>query len=259
MTTIALGIPHLPDGGERDQSLADLLAALKQPSGPVPALAGREYLSVTCKIFDEKKPNRAWAHDMWQWGIATGADLFLTLQDDTEVMPRFWDALAAMLPALPPRAVLGLAGHHPGCETAYRQDARWGRTRAWVVGWAYAMHRADLVELVAYERSTDPKLTEDSLINVWCSETGRDAWHPLPSPVDHRLDLPSTYPGNTGHTYRKSHVRWDREPELLARMVSPDYWKIGRMPLGLVEPHPPGVLHTVLGSPNYGGSPPAPR
>lgn len=46
------------------------------------------------------------------------------------------------------------------------------------------------------------------MIGLWCATTGRKVYHPLPTIVDHDVNLVSTY-GNDNHENRRSTVRWD--------------------------------------------------
>lgn len=244
---VRLGIPHKPDGGERDRSLAELRAQLE----PLPR-------NVTIKVFDEVKPNRAWARDMWQWAAYSDAEFFLTLQDDVRVMPTFWPVLFAMLCHLPQNAVLGLAAQDGRITPAMRP---WVRSRAWVVGWGYGMWREGVRDLARHDLSgMAPDMTEDSFVNAWAVGAGRDVWHPVPTPAQHRVELASTY-GN--HRYRAA-CDWTALPEReWAGLADPAAWAAADPPhlRGMVQNAPtPAVVHhpNVMGSPNWGGSPPPP-
>jgi hypothetical protein len=188
-------------------------------------------------VLSDRAPNREWARTMWRWGVETGADMFVTLQDDVELAPRFLDILRAMLPAVPSRAILGLAGHHPGLNG---QPGPWARSGGWVVGWAYGMSRETLRELVDFDASgIDADHTEDMFVNSFAARYGHETWHPLPSVVDHRTEIESTYGNDGRHPYRRSHVRWDGCD--LNVLASPEYWR----PKG----EPPWIEY----GPNWGG------
>lgn len=244
---VRLGIPHKPDGGERDRSLADLLKALE----PLPR-------NVTLRVFDEKKPNRAWARDLWGWGSAEDVEFFLTLQDDVRVMPKFWPVLYSMLTYLPHGAVLGIGAQDARIAPAMRP---WVRSRAWVMGWAYGMWREDAQALRDYDLSGEgAQWTEDTFVNEWCKKTGRDVWHPVPTPAQHRTELQSTY----SNWPRPAACDWTRVSESeQARMATPAYWAATAPPylkgmVNTVDPGPTLVHPNIMGSPNYGGSPPVP-
>jgi hypothetical protein len=220
-TTIALCIPHRPDIPERAENVKRILAALGEA-----ALSGVTGCQV--HVLTDLAPNRVWARRMWAWGLETGADVFLTLQDDVELAPRFLGILRAMLPAVPPSALLGLAGHHPGMKRAV---GPWARSGGWVVGWAHAMRRGTLAELVARDASkVGAAENEDEFINHFVAATGREVWHPVPSPVDHRLDLASTYENDGRHPFRASHVRWDGEGVDAAPLTDPAHWRVTSTP-----------------------------
>jgi hypothetical protein len=210
---IALGIPHLPGRG-RDENLRRLLQTVDGPNiGPV-------------QVFSDVEPNRAWARRMWRWGLSTGADFFLTLQDDVECYPFLPAALDALLPELSPRGILGLAGHHPGLKTV---RGPWARSRHWCVGWAYGMWMPTLEGLVALDASGQGgHLTEDSFVNTFAGRTGHDIWHTTPSLVDHLTDLPSTYGNDGRHPFRRSHVRWEG---WASDLTDPRYWETPSVPL----------------------------
>ena len=246
VTTLALCIPHRPDVPARVDNVARLRREL-----------GAE--GVALRVLDERLPNREWARRMWRWGVASGADFFLTLQDDTELAPRFLECLRALLPSLPRSAILGLGGHHPGLRQA---AAPWARSRHWVVGWAYGMWLPTLAGLVDFDASgAHPQLTEDSLVNTYAGAHGLDVWHPVPSLVDHRTDFPSTYGNDGAQPFRRSHVRWEGHDP--AWLTDPGYWRPrgGALPPLLQHPTyasvqgaqngppaPPGFQHTVMAS-----------
>lgn len=244
MKTIALGIPHLPDGGPRDARVAHLRLIL----GTIMPSHRRE--------FTDKEPNAVWSEKMWRWGLETGADFFLTLQDDSDVMPEgFWPALQAMLTVLPKGAALGLSAVHPEAIKVRAQGHRWYRTQSWLVGWGYGLWREDLEELLAFREDLGEDaaaLNEDSLVNAFIAATGRSTWHPVPSIVDHDTSLESNY-GNDEHTCRRTVVRWDAYRP--AELAAPEFWRLqGASPplLGMVVN--PGLSHVdlVVATPHKG-------
>ncbi len=213
--TIALGIPHTPWVPERAESMARLRAEL----GNRPQFY---------REFDDKASNRVWARQMWNWAVETGADFFLTLQDDVMAAPCFWPALRAMLAQLPRGSSLGLTQVHPvGAEVA-RRGHRWYRTQAWNVGWAYGMWREDLFEFARYELAAHPAVNEDELVNQWHGDAGKFVWHPVPTIVDHDTSIPSSY-ANDHHSHRRPAVTWRGYAE--ADLTAPDFWKVsGEVP-----------------------------
>ncbi len=217
MKTLALGIPHLPDRGARDERLHALLGVIDSGAGYPERL----------RVFTDREPNAVWSKKMWTWGLETGAEFFLTLQDDSDLMPEgFWPAIHAMLTVLPKGAALGLSAVHPEAIKVRAQGHRWYRTQSWLVGWGYGLWREDLEALLEFREELGDDaaaLNEDQLVNVFISATGRSTWHPIPSIVDHDTSLESNY-GNDAHTCRRTVVRWDgyRPGELAA----PEFWRL---------------------------------
>jgi hypothetical protein len=267
MTSIALGLPYLPSfSPERDASLAKLKRDLALPEhlGEGIFTAPSHPQLVGYREFTDKEPNRVWARKMWKWGLETGAEFFLTLQDDVEAMPEgFWEALQAMLAHLPRGNVLGLASIHPGARELMSRGHRWFRTRAWCVGWGYGLWREDLEALVQFDAGgAAPTDTEDSFVNRFVGETGRFVWHPSVSIIDHRCDLESSY-RNDDHINRRATVRWEGfDPKELG---SEGFWRPQSkqppplIPMPQAVPIPTSIAkHRVfIATPHKGGLEPA--
>lgn len=176
--------------------------------------------------FTDREPNRVWSGKMWSWGVETGAEWFVTLQDDSLIAPCFWSALRAMMEAVPDTCrVLGLSSVHPMGREIERRGHRWYRTAAWCIGWGYAIRRDDLAEFLAW-RVTHPSevahFNEDSLLNHWIRTTGRTAWHPVPTIVDHDTSIDSQY-ANDQHAHRRSSVTWRDYGE--GSLTDPSWWR----------------------------------
>jgi hypothetical protein len=236
VTTIALGIPHCPWVPAREASMDRLRTELGTGwRGLASPAMGCE----SSREFTDKQANHEWSLSMWSWGLETGCDFFLTLQDDVEVMPGgFWPAFQAMLAVLPKAAALGLSSVHPGARDVERQSHRWYRTRSWLVGWAYGLWREDLIELLKFRESLGDavtKITEDALVNRFISETGRATWHPVPTIVDHDTTVDSSY-GNDSHLHRRAAVRWEGYKP--AELAAPSFWR-------LQGPEPPPLLESL--------------
>lgn len=205
-----IAIPHAKKKPGRKESLARLLDAI----GEVPA-------DVPFKVFDEPGPHWRWSLDMWSWGHETGADYFVTFQDDVTVPTTIIPALRAMLTSAPKGAdAMALFGVHPLAREIARMGGRWHRSHGWILGVSYALSRSFLAEFVPWVRANEAKARvtcEDALANQFCIETGRHVFHCLPSLVEHDLTIPSTWadqahsmgldrPENHGH--RKAVVSW---------------------------------------------------
>lgn len=210
MTSIALAVPHTPWVPERAASMARV-RPLRDGADSYAEFTGR-------------MSNKQWPRVMWCWLLETGADVLLSVQDDTLPAPHFWPALRAMLPHVGERAVLGLSAVHPLGPTMAAAGHRWYRTQSWLVGWAYAIRRSDLQEFVAFV-DTNPdwvaKYNEDELLNRWIQHTGRSSWHPVPTIIDHDTSIKSSY-ANDDHTHRRATVTWHGYSA--DALASEDFW-----------------------------------
>lgn len=195
---IALSITHAPWIPERVENMRKLWEILR-----VDGFYHEE---------TERCPNWVWSENQWRWSLETGADYCLFLQDDLRVAPDFWKALWSMLEAVPDQ-VISLYNGHPATKTLAREGYRWCTTADGLVGMGYVFPRALLQEFVTW-RSFALKplavehITEDTLIDVWCVATGRKVWHPIPTIIDHLVELDSSY-GNDAHRYRRPSVTWE--------------------------------------------------
>lgn len=213
--TFALGIPHTPWNTDRVVSLGQLAASLKT------------YDLKHFKLFEERESYTEWSKKLWGWGVETGASHLLQLQDDVIVAPNFWPAISAMVEAVPDK-IIGLQGAHPVYRALSREGHRWARSHAWMVGVGYILPRVDLEELVKFRDIFDGiahEKTEDEFIAWFCTETGREVWHPIPTLIDHDTDLPSTYAhlGNDKHEFRRPTVTWREYGE--NEITRLDFWE----------------------------------
>lgn len=216
---VALGIPHAKHIEGRPQSLARLYEMLGDSHG------------ITCRVFSERESNRAWARRMWEWFASTGVEWCLQLQDDVIVGPRFWEALTAMLMGFQ-HDCIGLEAAHPAGKLLAAQGHRWYRTRAWVVGVGWVLRRTVVEELLQWDGPAD--LNEDDYIGAFLNHTGRDAYHPIPTIIDHDTSVPSAY-DNDKHALRRPTVLWHEYPENV--LVDPDFWRMDQEVPMLVSPY----------------------
>jgi hypothetical protein len=210
---LALALPHTPWIPHRVESFRRLGAELHAAGD------GHD----ECRTFSDRESNKVWPRKLWGWALDTGATHLVQLQDDVIVSPHFWATLRAMLTARP-RDVIGLSAVHPHGPDIARQGHRWYRTPG-VVGWAYVFPRELLAAFVAWVDAR-PEIVavrnEDDLIGDWLAATGRTAWHPVPTIVDHDVSVPSTY-ANDAHMHRRATVTWrGYDP---ADLVSADWWR----------------------------------
>jgi hypothetical protein len=224
---IALGIPHAKHIEGRPESLRRLIDAIV-PSYP-DELNG---ITLDFCLFSERESNRSWARKLWEWGASTDDDWLLQLQDDVIVPPFFWPALRAMLTNFP-HDCIGLEAAHPAGPLLAAQGHRWYKTRAWVVGVGWVLRRTVVEELLKWDGP--PELNEDDYIGAFLKMTGRDAYHPIPTIIQHDTTVPSAYM-NDGHALRKATVTWENYPE--ASMVDPDFWRINAGSLAIDQEIP---------------------
>jgi|HubBroStandDraft_1064217.scaffolds.fasta_scaffold85459_2 hypothetical protein len=197
--TIALGIPHTPWLPARVASMARLSDDLDVGEADM------------FRKFSDREPNHVWSAKLWTWGLECGASHLLQLQDDVIVMPRFWEALRAMIAAVPDR-VIGLEAAHPAGRRLARQGYRWYTTADMLIGVGYVFPRA-LLEHFLHWRSTalrdgwEQEISEDTLIGLWALATRQRIFHPIPTIIDHDTTIASSY-GNDAHAYRNPSVTW---------------------------------------------------
>jgi len=198
--TFAIGIPHTPWIPERVASYRRLLGAL-----------GVEGDAVAARTFADRAPNHVWSGDMWRWGAEQRASHFVTLQDDAMVAPNFWRALRAMVAAVPDE-VIGLEVAHKATKALALARRRWFTTADCLIGVGYVLPTGLLQDFLRW-RATALKpgalerVSEDTLVALWCLVTGRRIWHPIPTLIDHDTGIASTY-GNDSHPNRRPEVTW---------------------------------------------------
>lgn len=181
---VSLAVPHTPWRPERAASLQRLLGYAGQSS--------------FTKIFQDRESHPVWTEKAWQWSVSQDVDYCLFLADDTMYtgdLGRFWDWVRALNEGNPGQ-IMGLTSQDPRATRLMRSGYNWYTFTAWTVGWGYSLPKKDLVEFLAW-RAVQPKEMwstwgDDQLINIWCYETNRQTWHPLPTLIDHDTTLEST-------------------------------------------------------------------
>lgn len=250
----ALALPHTPWIPARAESFARLLDGLglvehdDDCTGDLPleyGICARPGVPVVhLALFRDKEPNRVWSQKMWRWaverGVRQGVTHLVQIQDDVQVAPNFWDALTAMVSAVP-NQIIGLEQAHPMGPEIFRKGEHWCRTRAWLIGPAYVFPVHLLAEFLQWCDANPERVAsenEDTLVNRWAAEHAQiDIWHPVPTIIDHDTSVPSTYPGNESHSHRRPTVTWQCVPaEMLAATA---YWTPPQEPLPqrLVDPY----------------------
>ena len=200
--SVALGIPHAPWRSERIVSYRRLASQLLENVSI--ELAGH-------RVFADREPNYSWSAKLWQWAVDTGATHLLQLQDDVIVAPNFWSHLGRMLEGVP-NGVIGLEAVHPNVANV---TGCWYKTYDCLIGVGYVVPTTLLRDFLEWRsklrKGAIESVSEDTLLGVWCMVTDHGVWHPVPTIVDHDVDLPSTY-GNDAHGHRKPLVTWQDRP-----------------------------------------------
>lgn len=161
---------------------------------------------------ETRAKNWVWSEIMWTRAASrTDVDACVFLQDDLEVAPDFWKWLLALVEGRP-NDVIGLENAHPGARVAFLQGHPGYTTCDGLIGVGYVIPRAVLVDFIEWRRNElvpqgVERISEDSLIGLYCLARDRKIFHPTPTFIDHDLDISSTY-GNDGHMYRAPQVTW---------------------------------------------------
>ncbi len=209
---ISLAISHTPWIPARVESLARLLSSLDL------------HAFAAFKLFQDKEPNHVWSGKMWDWAANEDVSHCLFLQDDATVSPDFFGCLSDLI-AAHPEHVLGLQVAHPQAETFAEAGHAWFSTSDGLVGVGYLVPRPTLWRFDTWRnalpRETVESISEDTLLGLYCLVRGERIYHPLPTIVDHDVELASTY-ANDGHSNRRSRVRWDTHPELFRNAIWDD-------------------------------------
>lgn len=239
-SSIAIAIPTTADWmPERAASLARLREGLS----PFPPYVG------AVREFRDREPNREWSRKLWTWGLEVGADYLLQLQDDVIVAPRFWDHLSAMLAAVPDE-IIGLEAAHPWGPRLAASGVRWYTTADMLIGVGYVIPHAVLDEFLRWRASElvdGWHADEDMLLCCFCMATGRRIWSPIPTVIDHDVELASNY-GHENHTHRRPSVTWKDKPIPLAD-IGPSIlaWTPNGTPhLGRFYDHTPALCRRIV-------------
>ena len=251
MVTVCLGIPTTADWvPERAKSLERLLGELGVEQNESVAPDG-----VPVKILRARAPHWVWSEQLWTWGVQTGADWVLQLQDDVRVAPNVWPALRAMLEAVPADCeVICLEVAHQAAKALADEGVRWITTADALIGVGYLVRRETLKAFLEWRRTqlhdgalAEGGLTEDTMLGIFCMVTGRRVWGPLPTLIDHDTSIASTY-GNDEHTNRRPLVRWDTgnwaagfELDDADSLESPSFWSAKPKHLGRFYEATPGL------------------
>ena len=198
MITFALAIPTTADWvPERAASLERLKAQLG-------------HRPVYYREFRDREPNWSWSGKLWEWGLRCARAHLVQLQDDVVVGPEFWPTLRAMVDERPDDII--------GLESVLAPSSPWYTSGDGLIGVGYVLPPDVLAWLIDWREGLRPgaiqSLNEDQLLGLYAHVSGRRIWHPVPTIIDHDVEIVSTY-GNDHHSHRrpaKSTVRGDAPP-----------------------------------------------
>lgn len=223
----SLSIDHTPWKPERVECLAEMLRELKPAPGPV-WIHDTDYRG---RPWEEVKEQ--WALSKWRWHLSTDATHHVMMSDDLSIMPGFWRAVEGMVAAAPDSAI-GCMSNHPDGPSLMAKGIHWYRCCAWLVGPCIIMPRTLLAPFVDWYPRFMATLHEgpnehekgfyhdDSSINEWLGRLGRTSIHPLPAPIEHRLEIGRSHDANPFPAYAAESVSWRAVNP--ADMTDPKWW-----------------------------------
>jgi hypothetical protein len=215
--TFSLVINHAPWREDRKAVLVEMIEALDVHRAPATFFLNDKDHRSGDWLHGEAKVE--WELDQWQWARRQGSSHHVFLTDDLNISPHFWKILEAMVTAHPEDAI-GLLCNHPAGPGLFRRGFHSYRCNSWIVGPAYVLPHDMLVGFLEWfealpdgnEPGQKAYLNDDSSINEWITKRGpRRSWHPLPTIIEHRPDIPTTtkHPGEMNR-YARERVSWRR-------------------------------------------------
>jgi hypothetical protein len=214
MVRFSCAILHAPWKDDRVKALEQMLGSL-DCSDLHPEYRPTINIVATRHDLPWPKAKTLLALEQWEWALRTTADCHVFLTDDLHLAPGFWQILDAMCRAKPD-SILGLLSNHPkGSLECYENRWPWYKCNSWIVGPAYVVPRHHLERFVLWYKSLpdteEPKcrqwFNDDSALNEWISNWGPgESLHPVPTPIEHRGDLPSTV--GHGDEFSRERISW---------------------------------------------------
>lgn len=155
-----------------------------------------------------REPAEVWAKRLWRWGAAQDADAVVYLNDDVELCDNFVEVVKAMWQGEP------LSLH----TSAPDQKTRWARCY-WMTGPAYVLSPAQTQSLLNHAEHAGWEKNEDNVGVRWAWVNRRPFFSPIPCPVRHISEIPSTL-GYDHHPYRTT-------PHFQRTLsTDPEFWRI---------------------------------
>ena len=166
----------------------------------------------------------AWALRQWEWSRDRPVSHHMFMSDDLDIVPRvFWPALRAMVTTRP-NVPMGLLANHPRAVALALAGTHGYFTNSWLVGPCMILPHAMLADFLPWFKALPPdeqaRLNDDSTLNRWVSERGGGrTWHPLPTIIEHRGDIETTWV--SGDQYSRERVSWR---QIRACFQGPGHW-----------------------------------
>ncbi len=224
--TFSVGVSHCPWIADRAENMERVRPILKRVAG-----AGRRG-AVTYYEETEKAPWHVWSRKLWGWGVQQPVTHCIYTQDDQKIADEFWDVIYAMVRAVPNR-VIGLLCNHPLSKWALHDGHTWLRMCE-TLGAGYIIPTAMMaIFLDWYDRlplAYRQNNCEDLILSRWLCETGRKSWHPIPTVIQAREEMPTSNPILPSYLYRKSYIDWTDPRVADADLTSIDYWTPKTLP-----------------------------
>lgn len=165
-----------------------------------------------------------------RWSLEQDVSYHVFLTDDLHIYPRFWESLTAMVTAKPDK-IIGLLSNAPGASEVADKGGGWYRCNSWVVGPAYVVPGDRLAAFYGWycetlcDDASPPQpgvyggrrwYDDDSALNEWITHEGPgESWHPVPTIIEHRVDLPSLV--GHGDIYSRERESWRATRKVVIR------------------------------------------
>jgi SAM-dependent methyltransferase len=203
----SIHILHNPRRPERVKSLTRLTKAV----GGFPA------------IHDDPGSDAQFNEYRWEWAIGCTQDSHAVfLDDDVEVCPNFREAVAKVI-AAKPGEVIGLHAIHPQCALAGRAGEQWVTSDDATYGPAMIIPIPVLREFLEWRRAAlkpeevarggpQGNVGSDVLVGLFCMESGRKVWHPVPTLTDQDASIPSNFGHDADDGTKRTVWNWRHAP-----------------------------------------------
>lgn len=231
MTTIALAVPHCQWDPHRVKSLA----SIKQQLGIRADRDECDHAKVAIFPSIGLTPNWVWSEKVFAWLAEQDTEWSMLIQDDIVPVPNFWGVVGAAIKGAAPAGAAAFCFFNvvPPAGSFSKMGCNWVTTADWMVGPSWAVKTSFMREFVHEFRAKRLRegwdevgpdhrlrsgLNEDTMLGLACAAAGVRIWHPIPSLVDHDVDVPSTY-GNGTFSFNRASFAWKAWSGLHGRPV----------------------------------------